>query len=333
MASKKYCMACLRQLRQQSQSLSRKSTSIRLPISRPAVLHRTFNTAPKSLAVAADPTKIHAPAPVLPPKADPPSKNAKFAPEESPNPSTKQTIAKELRKRATNATETYVAYGVAEKLMKECAKQANYSIPQAAEKGVEIPKTKEGEDLGVGEGWWYTDLGLTPTFNTWAQITFLHMYLLTVRFRYFPPDHAPAWHQHLADHFFYAAEDRMVVMHNVHARTIRNKYLKDLFVQWRGLTAGYDEGLIKGDAVLATAVWRNVFKGNEKVDLKKLGEVVSYMRRVLAALDRMGDEQVASGRISFGSPGSEGEVVKVHSRLMDEPFKEEELKEIEEKAT
>lgn len=65
------------------------------------------------------------------------------------------SIAKELRKRASSVTETYVAYGVCENLVKECARQAEYTIPQAHTKNVEIPKTKDGEDLGVGTGWWF----------------------------------------------------------------------------------------------------------------------------------------------------------------------------------
>ena len=65
------------------------------------------------------------------------------------------SIAKELHKRASSVTETYVAYGVCEALVKECARQADYTIPQAREKDVDVPKTKEGEDLGVGTGWWF----------------------------------------------------------------------------------------------------------------------------------------------------------------------------------
>ena len=169
------------------------------------------------------------------------------------------------------------------------------------------------------------ELGLTPTFNTWAQITFLHMYLLTVRIRCFPPSHAPAWHQHLLDHFFYLAEERMTVTHNVHARAVRNKYLKDLFLQWRGLTAGYDEGLMKGDAVLAASVWRNVFKGDEEVDLRKLGAVVSYMRRCLNGLDGAADEHFVSGNVTFGDPGGEAAWVRVRSKMMDQSIRDEEL--------
>ena len=39
--------------------------------------------------------------------------------------------------------------------MKECARVADYKIPQAAEKDKEIPKNDKGEDLGIGDGWWY----------------------------------------------------------------------------------------------------------------------------------------------------------------------------------
>lgn len=165
-------------------------------------------------------------------------------------------------------------------------------------------------------------LGLTPTFNTWAQITFLHMYLLTCRLRCFPPTHAPTWHQHLLDHFFYIAEDRMVTTHNIAARSIRNKYLKDLFVQWRGLMAGYDEGLVRGDAVLATAVWRNIFKADENVDFKGVGEVVSYIRGVLKGLEGLEDESIASGEVVFGNPESERDGVLEKSGMMSDSVRE-----------
>lgn len=109
----------------------------------------------------------------------------------------------------------------------------------------------------------------------------------------------------------------MVTMHRINSRMIRNKYLKDLFVQWRGLTFAYDEGLMKGDAVLAAAVWRNICKGDENVDLRRLAEIVSYMRSVLAGFDTMTDEVIAGGDIVFGDPSSEEAIVKGRSRLMD----------------
>ena len=81
----------------------------------------------------------------------------------------------------------------------------------------------------------------------------------------------------------------MLLLHTISARGIRNRYLKDLFLQWRGIIAAYDEGLIKGDAVLASAVWRNLFKGDEDVDWRKVAMVVGYMRKAVVELERVKD--------------------------------------------
>lgn len=75
---------------------------------------------------------------------------------------------------------------------------------------------------------------------------------------------------------------------------------------------------MKGDAVLAAAVWRNVLKGEERVDLRGLAMVVSYVRGVVKGLEGMGDEEVGRGDVVFGDPGSQRRgVVGVRSRMMD----------------
>lgn len=38
-------------------------------------------------------------------------------------------------------------------------------------------------------------------------------------------------------------------------------YMKDMLEQYHGSIAAYDEGLVRGDAVLAAALWRNMFGG------------------------------------------------------------------------
>lgn len=115
----------------------------------------------------------------------------------------------------------------------------------------------------------------------------------------------------------------MVVSHNIHARGARNKYLKDLYIQWRGLLAAYDEGLMKGDAVLSAAVWRNVFKGNEDVNIKGLAQIVSLMRRTLRELDAMEEMDFKTSPVQFGSPEEELKTVELRSSLMDQPFESE----------
>lgn len=117
----------------------------------------------------------------------------------------------------------------------------------------------------------------------------LHMYLLAVRFRSLDKEAHEKWQKQLVDHFFYIAEAKMDVTHDMGSASLRQRYLKDLFVQWRGVILAYDEGLVKGDAVLASAVWRNLFKAREDVDLRVLAAVVSWMRNCLRVLDRTED--------------------------------------------
>lgn len=52
-------------------------------------------------------------------------------------------------------TEPYVAYGATRDLIKECSRPGEYTIPQALQKGAEIPTIENGVHLGEGEGWWY----------------------------------------------------------------------------------------------------------------------------------------------------------------------------------
>ncbi|KAL4869966.1 hypothetical protein BDV12DRAFT_67758 [Aspergillus spectabilis] len=215
-------------------------------------------------------------------------------------------LAQALAPRPGAAAETYIAYGMTQKLFESCSSQADYKIPQLQEKGAQVPKTETGEDLGVGESWWYKELGLVPTFSTWSQITFLHMYLLTVRLRALPSHESlQTYSRHLIDHFSHNAEHRMDVLHGLTSRTIRNKFLKDLFIQWRGLLAAYDEGLIKGDAVLGAAVWRNLWKASyntpdgKEIEWEKVARVVAYMRRVLSELSKMDEADLI---FELGSP-------------------------------
>lgn len=135
-----------------------------------------------------------------------------------------------------------------------------------------------------------TDFKLLPSFSTWSQVTMLHIYLLIVRLRCLEKDVYQSWQAQLVDHFFHEAEEKMDLLHGMTSRSIRQRNLQDLFQQWRGVVLAYDEGLAKGDAVLASAVWRNVFKAKEDVDLRHVAAIVSWMRLCLKNLDKMADD-------------------------------------------
>ncbi|KAI0010124.1 ubiquinol-cytochrome C chaperone-domain-containing protein [Xylariaceae sp. FL0662B] len=197
----------------------------------------------------------------------------------------RNTLAKIIKRSA----EPYRVIHATESIYKACTREALYTISPKDIKAGTIPKTPEGEDIGVGTGMWHEVFKLPPTFSTWSQVTMLHMYLIFARVRNLEPETAKSWQRQLVDHFFFDAEERMDLTHGIHSRGLRHRYLKDLFVQWRGIIAAYDEGVVKGDAVLASAVWRNVYKAREDVDVRHLAAIVSWMRLCLKMLDQMPD--------------------------------------------
>lgn len=136
----------------------------------------------------------------------------------------------------------------------------------------------------------------------------LHLYLIYARLRNMPLDSTREWQKQLTDHFFFDAEKRMDVTHGITSRALRHRYLKDLFVQWRGVLLSYDEGVARGDAVLAAALWRNVYKGRADVDPRRLAALVSWTRLGLRSLDQVPDDALffdAAAALTRFSPRDE----------------------------
>lgn len=122
----------------------------------------------------------------------------------------------------------------------------------------------------------------------------LHLYLINARIRCFDRDAFHNWQHQLTDHFFFECEKKMHIDHHITSSALRQRYLKDIFVQWRGLLLAYDEGFIKGDATLASAVWRNLFKGSADVDPRTLASIVGWIRSSLMQLEGVSDHALAA---------------------------------------
>lgn len=180
MASITVCAACRQVLRRQSRQLgqSREFKGARTPSSSTHHTPRLFTTSRLLSASQATPRPYQPKPPPVNPGAGEgsngvSSEGREVGPQSTAAPGL--SIAKELHKRVSSVTETYVAYGVCENLVKECARQADYTIPQAHEQNVEIPKTKDGEDLGVGTGWWFESKpprGLTASYDCSINLAF-----------------------------------------------------------------------------------------------------------------------------------------------------------------
>ncbi|OSD02203.1 hypothetical protein PYCCODRAFT_1445165 [Trametes coccinea BRFM310] len=142
---------------------------------------------------------------------------------------------------------------------------------------------------------WKQECHLPPTFQSWFTVTNLHVWLLTVRLRALPPPQGQHFVQALIDHFFLDVEDRVRAVlqpvgdkslapsQNLAPYTRRTDFyaiansksrsspprgrapeslvtrqMKIFKEQWAGMGMSFDLGLVRSDAELAAAVWRNL---------------------------------------------------------------------------
>ncbi|PKS10248.1 hypothetical protein jhhlp_001998 [Lomentospora prolificans] len=199
----------------------------------------------------------------------------------------------------TGLVGSYAIYGGTHQIYKKCSQPVTYSISEVDRHNGTVETLEDGEEVGKSEGTWHSLLGLPPTFSTWSQVTMLRMYVLVARARCLEAEAYNNWYHQLLNHFFFDCERMMDINHGLTAKSQRQRFLKDLFLQWRGLLASYDEGIAKGDAVLASAVWRNLYKGKEDVDFRTVAAVVSWMRATLWDLERVKDEDLVLGENLF----------------------------------
>jgi cytochrome b pre-mRNA-processing protein 3 len=106
----------------------------------------------------------------------------------------------------------------------------------------------------------------------------LHMYLIVARIRCLDRDAARSTQAQFVDNFFFDCERVMHVNHGMTSSALRQRYLKDIFMQWRGLIAAYDEGIAKAD----------------DLDFRHLAAVVAWMRATLRDLETCPIEDVLS---------------------------------------
>jgi cytochrome b pre-mRNA-processing protein 3 len=210
--------------------------------------------------------------------------------------------------------EPYRVLGATEQLFKASAKAADYHITEKERKDDQVQLAEDGEEIGHSlnpDSPWHHSMSLNkpqstcllltstafklpPTFSTWSHVTMLHLYLINTRIRCFDREGFQNWQHQLTDHFFFECEKKMHIDHHITSSALRQRYLKDIFVQWRGLLLAYDEGLIKGDATLASAIWRNLFKGSADADPRALLAIVGWMRSTLLQFEAVSDNNLAA---------------------------------------
>ncbi|EMG50205.1 CBP3 Protein CBP3 [Candida maltosa Xu316] len=180
------------------------------------------------------------------------------------------------------------------------------------------------EPLSDSARFYYETLKLPQSFSQQVQIMILHYWILSVRMRALPYKYGKEYQQKLVDRIFSDMELRMSTELKIKSgRTIEN-YMKDYHTQLLGCVLSYDEGLMTDDITLASALWRNVFNGNENVDLRHVEALLMYVRSQLYVLNKMTDRAFGFGYFSF-VPADQ--IVKLISKEEEEMIKEATKKE------
>lgn len=161
---------------------------------------------------------------------------------------------------------------------------------------------EKGKPLPPLSKWWYDRLGMPQTFFQWFQISSLHIWMLYVRMRCMPRKYCREYQQKLANGVFDDIDYQLREVIRVNSDRTTNNYKKQFSQQLRGSVFSYDEGLVAGDEVLASAMWRNLFEQSPVVDNTILEHLVHYVRAQLYVLDRMSDADFAAGRFRFLDP-------------------------------
>ncbi|KAI0087514.1 hypothetical protein BDY19DRAFT_892805 [Irpex rosettiformis] len=202
-------------------------------------------------------------------------------PSQSPNPPPQRSWLTEKVRASPTAKKLFL--GLATLMGYNTPKQVAARRSLAMYEKVCVPKADEEQEF------WQQDCRLPPTFQSWFTVTNLHVWLLTVRLRNLPESQGKYYIQSLLDHFFIDVEWRVraVLQPSVRQRvaeaglpsytttsfyTIPNngkqprgdaperlvtRQMKIFKEQWAGMGMAFDLGIVRGDAELAAAVWRN----------------------------------------------------------------------------
>ena len=150
---------------------------------------------------------------------------------------------------------------------------------------------------------------MPKTFNTWAMVSLLHIWILKTRLRRFPTKMASHWNELITNLFFWEVEKTLDFEHQLDG-TQRKANLDHYFKAWTGMIIALDEGLIKGDAKLAAALWRNLFDAKSEVDPIVLAMLTLYVRREVARVAQFDDDILVRGYVGFGVPVTRDEVLQ-----------------------
>ncbi|KAI8805091.1 ubiquinol-cytochrome C chaperone-domain-containing protein [Cladochytrium replicatum] len=142
--------------------------------------------------------------------------------------------------------------------------------------------------------WLSQDAKLESNFQAWFSLTVLHIWMYGVRLRA-EGQSGKEMNQEIVDHLWLDVEIQLA---KAGVRFKIDSTVQGLLSGYYGQILAYDEGLARGDGVLAAAIWRNVY-GPRPINASQLASLVSYVRQQLSTLDHTPASDLLSGKFSF----------------------------------
>ncbi|KAJ9048768.1 Serine carboxypeptidase 3 [Entomophthora muscae] len=156
------------------------------------------------------------------------------------------------------------------------------------------------EVLEKNKDFFFKECGLPDNFQTWFSLGQLHIWIAMVRIR--AETDGRKVNQNLVNRFFNGVEFHIRDC-GVNSERIVAKTAKSLIEAFRGGNLAYDEGICKSDAVLAAALWRNLFTtADGSIKGKQITYMVRYVRQQLKHVDGISSNYVFNGLITFTKP-------------------------------
>jgi len=141
-----------------------------------------------------------------------------------------------------------------------------------------------------------------PEYIVWMRIMVLHIWILNVRLRIEDQKFSDSYEQKIIDYYWKDIEDGLMNEAKVQHPVIALKYSKEHALNYKGYMAAFDIGLYDGDAMLAEAIWRNMYEMKEDVPIEEIGEIVRYIRREIHNLHQLDRNTIERGVLNWGPP-------------------------------
>lgn len=137
-------------------------------------------------------------------------------------------------------------------------------------------------------------LDMPENFNSWFLFNVLHLWMYNCRMRAEGVEGKEIM-QNVFEHLWLDVELKLA---EAGAKRV-NGIVQKMVASYYGQLLAYDEGIFKGDAVLAAALWRNFLDSDQDITPQKLEQVVIYVRRQLNRVENESTENILTGKFSF----------------------------------